>query len=82
MKRVNGRYGSHFFEEVEPHKWACHFSIPYYWQTTLNEDGSIYAIDPDGGPYMRVGDKAPFCDEIIIEITDDPFIYTKPCVYV
>lgn len=33
------------------------FSNAYYHRCILNDDGSINALDPEGGPYMYVGGK-------------------------
>ena len=46
-------------------------SNAYYHRLILNDDGSIDALDPEGGPYMYVGGKID--DFIINEITPIKF---------
>ena len=72
---IKSRYGrDHIFIEEEPHKWLCKFALNGYCRL-IGEPDHYEAVDPDGGPFMQVGDKAPFCDEVIEEIIYKNLVY-------
>lgn len=52
---ITSRYGDrHKLVQIGEYEYEFKFADGFY-RGVLNEDGTIHAIDPSGGPFMTVG---------------------------
>ncbi len=77
---VKSRYGAYRLFFYEDSKWyvdlkECHFV------RFIGEDDGISAIDPDGGPYIAVGDKLSSISSFLPDTTISKLNRIKPGVY-
>ena len=53
-------FGNRYHNKISLRKtgvdWTL-FSNAMYHRSLLNDDGTIYAVDPEGGPFLSVGKK-------------------------
>jgi len=58
MKQVvRSRYGDDRLFYYEESKWFVDLKESQFTRYTINEKQELTGIDPDGGPYIEVGDK-------------------------
>lgn len=67
---IRGRYNTkHLLKYVENNLYTLENCM--YYRTIINKDGSIFAVDPDDGPFMQVGDNlSNFTEDAIDKIID------------
>lgn len=47
---------NNYLEDLGNNKYKLHAQYEDYMRVIYNEDNSIYAIDPSGGPFMTIGE--------------------------
>lgn len=73
--KLNSRYNdvSNYLEKLDNGNWVLRSSLDHI-RMGLNNDNSIYFIDPPGGPFLTVGSKVgdktikEFINKGIVEI--------------
>ena len=71
---VNGRYYTHYLEEISRNDDTIDFvfkSDAQYMSVSENDDNSINFIDPEGGPLISIGYKIDGMEVVDIKYVAD-----------
>ncbi len=77
---VKSRYGAYRLFFYEDSKWFVDLKETHFVRFTGGDDG-IEAIDPEGGPYIAVGDKLNSISSFLPDTTISKLKRVKPGVY-
>jgi len=81
MKQVvKSRYGAYRLFFCEDSKWFVDLKETHFVRFTGGVD-KIEAIDPDGGPYIAIGDKLSSISTFLPDTTISKLDRIKPGVY-
>ena len=80
---VKSRYGAYRLFFCEDSKWFVDLKETHFVRFTGGEDDptQVVAIDPDGGPYIAVGDKLSSISTFLPDTTISKLDRIKPGVY-
>lgn len=77
-KTFRNRYDLNYkFEELEPHKFEFIIGGANYMRSGVDESGVIVFFDPEGGPFIHVGDILPEINKKVTAIN-----FTESRVYI
>ena len=77
---VKSRYGAYRLFFCEDSKWFVDLKETHFVRFTEGVD-KIEAIDPDGGPYIAIGDKLSSISTFLPDTTISKLDRIKPGVY-
>ena len=77
---VKSRYGAYRLFFYEDSKWYVDLKESHFLRSIEGDDG-IDAIDPEGGPYIAVGDKLSSISSFLPDTTISILERVKPGVY-
>ena len=77
---VKSRYGAYRLFFSKDSKWFVDLKETHFIRFTGGEDG-IAAIDPEGGPYIAIGDKLSSISTFLPDTTISKLDRIKPGVY-
>ena len=77
---VKSRYGANRLFYWQDSKWYVDLKETHCVRCTGDVDGCV-AIDPDGGPYIAIGDKLSSISTFLPDITITKLERIKPGVY-
>jgi hypothetical protein len=79
-KLIKSRYGAYRLFFCEDSKWFVDLKETHFVRVTGGVD-KIEAIDPDGGPYIAIGDKLSSISTFLPDTTISKLDRIKPGVY-
>jgi hypothetical protein len=62
--------------EIAPNEWKIDLTKLHYMRYIYQDKNTISAIDPDGGPFIGIGDKLG--DDTIVSITKEGVLICHP----
>ena len=77
---VKSRYGAYRLFFYENSKWFVDLKETHFVRFIRGDDG-ITAIDPDGGPYITIGDRLSSISTFLPDTTISKLDRIKPGVY-
>lgn len=63
------RYGYHYkYVQIGPYQFEFVIGGVNYMRSGVDEDGAISFVDPEGGPFISVGDTIPNTNQKVVAI--------------
>ncbi len=78
---TESRYGDERLFFYKDSKWYTNLKECLFIRVITNYDKTLSAIDPDGGPYIAIGDKLSRFNKALPDITISKIEHVKDNIY-